>query len=152
MEFCPKCGRIVQPDAAYCQNCGALLTTTHGGYSSRQPFDTMGTQARPKYYPGGKNPWLAAALALGLGVFGIWGIGHMYAGRFARGVGLFFIGLVMGALFWLSVVLTIILIGYVGMILFGIFFIGGWLWQGFDAYNTAEEYNELYAVPPRTSW
>jgi hypothetical protein len=151
MEFCPNCGRTVQPDAAYCQNCGSLLMN-HSGYSSRQPYYSEGSTSTHRHSRGGKNPWLAAALALGLGIFGIWGIGHMYAGKFARGVGLFFVGLFIGALFWLSVILTIIYVGYVGMALFGIFFVGGWLWQTFDAYNSAEEFNELYVVPPKTSW
>jgi hypothetical protein len=103
-------------------------------------------------YRAGKNPWFAAALALALGVFGLWGIGHLYAGRVARGIGLLFVGLIVGGLFWLSVVLTVILIGYVGMALFGLFFVGGWLWQAFDAYNVAEEYNELHVPSPRSFW
>jgi len=139
---------MVEPNLAYCPYCGIPLTK-HSSFSSRQPYDTTGT----KYaYHGEKKPWIAAGLGLVLGVFGLWGIGHMYAGRFARGVGLFFVGLVIGGLFWLSVVLTVIFIGYVGMVLFGLFFIGGWLWQAFDAYNVAQEYNELHVPPPRTSW
>jgi hypothetical protein len=149
MEFCPYCGRSVQPDIAYCPYCGALITK-HSGFSSRQPYETMGSSST--IYRWGKSPWIAVALALGLGLFGLWGVGHMYAGRFARGVGLFFIGLFIGGLFWLSVVLTIIYIGYIGMFLFGLLFIGGWLWQAFDAYNSAEEYNELHLPPSRTVW
>ena len=70
----------------------------------------------------------------------------MYVGKIARGIGLLFAGLVIGGLFWFSVVLTVILVGYVGVALFGLFFVGGWLWQTFDAYNSAREYNELHAV------
>jgi hypothetical protein len=103
-------------------------------------------------YRMGKNPWLATALALGPGIFGLWGVGHLYAGRIARGFGLFVVGLIVGGLFWASVILTFFYIGFVGMILFGIVFLGGWLWQAFDAYNVTEEYNELYVVPRRNSW
>jgi hypothetical protein len=149
MEFCPSCGRMVQPDLAYCQFCGARLAK-HSSFSSREPYNTMGPSVAT--YRVGKRPWVAVALALVLGIFGLWGIGHFYAGKVARGIGLFFIGLIIGGLFWFSVILTVILIGYVGMILFGIFFVGGWLWQAFDAYNAAEEYNELHASPPRSSW
>lgn len=121
----------------------------HSSYSSRQPYQTMRSTA--KTY-GGKDPRVAAGLALVLGFFGLWGVGHMYVGRFARGISLLFAGLVVGGLFWLSVVLTVILIGYIGMILFGLFFIGGWLWQAFDAYNLAQEYNELHVHTLRAGW
>lgn len=139
---------MIEPNLAYCPYCGIPLTS-HSSFSSRHPYDTSSTRYS---YHSEKKPWIAAGLALVLGVFGLWGVGQMYAGRFARGVGLFFIGLVIGSLFWLSVVLTVIFIGYVGMVLFGLFFIGGWIWQAFDAYNVAEEYNELHVPPPRTTW
>jgi hypothetical protein len=147
MDFCPSCGRMVESNQAYCQNCGAPLSL-HNSYSSRTPFQTIDTNS----YRMGKNPWLATALAVGLGIFGLWGVGHLYAGRIARGFGLFVVGLIVGGLFWASVILTFFYIGFVGMILFGIVFLGGWLWQAFDAYNVTEEYNELYVVPRRNSW
>jgi len=140
MEFCPSCGRSVEPSLAYCSYCGVSLRTP--SYSSRQPYQTVGTYKRQ-----GKRPWVAAGLALVLGVFGLWGVGHLYAGKFARGIALFFVGLIIGGLFWFSVILTVILVGYVGIVLFGLFFVGGWLWQTFDAYNVAREYNELHETP-----
>jgi TM2 domain-containing membrane protein YozV len=149
MEFCPNCGRMVDPNVAYCQYCGAPLRM-HSSFSSRQPYDPF-TDTAPSYHDG-KRPWVAAALALVLGLFGIWGVGHIYAGRFARGMGFLFAGLIIGGLFWLSVVLTVILIGYVGMVLVGLVFVGGYLWQAFDAYVVAQEYNELHVPPQRTSW
>ena len=140
MVFCPGCGRAVEPSLVYCSYCGTSLRNT--SYSSRQPYQTFGTT----YKRQGKKPWVAAGLALALGLFGLWGIGHLYAGKFARGIGLLIAGLIVGGLFWFSVILTVILVGYVGIALFGLFFIGGWLWQAFDAYNSALEYNELHAT------
>jgi hypothetical protein len=148
MEFCPSCGRMVDPNLAYCQYCGAPLRK-HDSFSSRDPYQTIGVTN--SYHPG-KRPWVAAGLALVLGFFGLWGVGHFYAGRWGRGIGLFFIGLVIGGLFWFSIVLTVILIGYVGLVLFGLFFVGGWLWQAFDAYNLTQEYNELHVAPSKTNW
>jgi hypothetical protein len=147
MDFCPTCGRMVNANQAYCQNCAAPLSM-HDSYSSRQPFQNIDTT---RLYNSGKNLWLAAILALGLGIFGLWGIGHLYAGKIMRGVGVFFAGTIMGALFWSSIILALIRIGYVGMFLIGIVFVGGWLWQAFDAYNVTEEYNELH-VPTPKSW
>jgi len=140
MEFCPGCGRAVESSLVYCSYCGVSLRTP--SYSSRQPYQTVGTYKRQE-----KRPWVAVGLALVLGVFGLWGIGHLYAGKFARGIGLLFVGLIIGGLFWFSVILTVILIGYVGIALFGLFFVGGLLWQVFDAYNVAREYNELHETP-----
>jgi hypothetical protein len=57
---------------------------------------------------------------------------------------------ISGGVFWFSVVLAVILVGYVGMAIFGILFIGGWLWQGIDAYSTAQAYNELHATTVRS--
>jgi hypothetical protein len=139
---------MVEPNLAYCQSCGAALMK-HSSFSSRQPYDTVGATTT---YRVGKRPWIALGLALIFGIFALWGIGHIYAGKFARGIGLFFIGLFVGGLFWLSVILSIILVGYVGMALFGIFFLGGWVWQAFDAYGAAQEYNELHVPQPRSSW
>ena len=76
----------------------------------------------------------------------------MYAGRVGKGIGLLVVGLIIGGLFWFSVILTIILIGYIGIAIFGILFLGGWLWQSFDAYNTAQEYNELHGQRVQSQW
>ena len=141
---------MVQPEAAYCLNCRTLLSN-HDSFSSREPYQTFGT-GTIDLQRGGKNPWLAALVALALGFFGLWGVGQIYAGKLGRGVGLLVGGLIIAGLFWLSVVFTVISIGYVGMVLFGLFFFGGWLWQAFDAYNATAEYNELHVTPQKTIW
>jgi hypothetical protein len=147
MEFCPSCGRLVSPEAPYCSACGANLRQSSGysTSSSRQPYSVGAA-----YTPSKKDPKLATALALILGFFGLWGLGQIYAGSVAKGLGLFVAGLIIGGLFWFSVILTVIYIGYVGMAIFGIFFIGGWLWQALDAYSSAQAYNELHASAPRS--
>jgi TM2 domain-containing membrane protein YozV len=146
MEFCPSCGRLVSPEASYCPACSATLRRTSSYSSSRQPY-YVETSSTPR-----KNPRIAAALALVAGFFGIWGLGHIYAGSIAKGIGLFVAGAIIGGLFWLSVILTLIVIGYVGMAIFGILFIGGWLWQAMDAYSAAQEYNELHSAPVHSRW
>ena len=146
MEFCPTCRRLVSPEAAYCPVCSAPLRRTSHYSSSRQPY-SVETASTPK-----KNPRLAAVLALVPGFFGLWGLGHIYAGSIAKGLGLFVAGVIAGALFWFSVVLSIILVGYIGIAIFGILFIGGWLWQTLDAFSTAQAYNELHTAPVRAQW
>jgi TM2 domain-containing membrane protein YozV len=147
MEFCQSCGQQVSPEAPYCPSCGTSLRRTTSYYSSRQPYTVGSVYAVPR-----KNPMIALSLGLILGFFGLWGFGQVYAGRVGKGIGFFLIGAIIGGLFWLSVILTVILIGYVGMVIFGILFVGGWLWQAFDAYNSAQEFNEIYAQPVRAQW
>jgi TM2 domain-containing membrane protein YozV len=88
-----------------------------------------------------KSEGIAVVLALVLGFFGLWGVGHMYAGRVGKGIMLLVIGLIVGGLFWVSVLLTVILIGFVGIALFGLIMFAGWLWQTYDAYQTVKRYN-----------
>jgi hypothetical protein len=99
-----------------------------------------------------KSPGVAVMLALIAGLFGFWGIGHIYAGRAGKGVVLLIAGIVIGALFWASVILTLILIGIFGVIVFGLLLFGGWLWQTYDAYLTAREYNEFAIQHGRKPW
>jgi TM2 domain-containing membrane protein YozV len=138
MPYCPACGKEAQPTQAYCMNCGASLGQTGSyDYSSRPPYQTVGVAHSQNQ----KNPVIAAGLALVLGIFGLWGIGHMYAGRVGMGIGLLVTGLIIAGLIGVSVILTAIFIGYFGILLFGLLFLAGWLWQAYDAYRTAERYN-----------
>src|ERR1700719_2459139 len=107
MEFCPTCGRLVSLEASYCPACSAPLRRTSSYSSSRQPYYAE-TASAPR-----KNPRLAAVLALVPGFFGLWGLGHIYAGSIAKGLGMFVAGVIIGGLFWFSAILTIILVGYI---------------------------------------
>jgi len=99
-----------------------------------------------------KSEGLAVVLAIILGFFGLWGVGHMYAGKFGKGVLLLVAGLIFAGLFWVSLLLTIILIGYVGLVLFGLIMFAGWLWQAYDAYNTVKRYNQISLQTGRAPW
>ncbi|WP_456469306.1 hypothetical protein [Archaeoglobus sp.] len=91
-----------------------------------------------------KNPGTAAVLALVFGFFGLWGIGHVYVGRIARGIGLLLLGLLLGMLVVIS------LFGIFSEPALGSLFLGitatasivGWIWQTYDAYNLAKYYNQ----------
>ena len=105
-----------------------------------------------QYYVPQKNEAVAVLLALIAGIFGFWGIGHMYAGRFGKGIVLLIGGLMIAALFWTSVLLTLIVIGIFGVFVFGILLFCGWLWQTYDAYLTARQFNELSMQYGREPW
>jgi len=99
-----------------------------------------------------KSEGMAVVLALILGIFGLWGVGHVYAGKIGKGIGLLVAGLIFGGLFWVSLVLTVILIGFAGLAIFGLILFGGWLWQTYDAYETAKTYNILAQQTGRAPW
>jgi hypothetical protein len=94
---------------------------------------------------------------VGIGVFGI---GHVYVGRIGRGLVLIVISiaihipLVMGALLLFPMLL---LSGaafgalFIGVVLLGLINLGLWIWQGYDAYKLAKQFNahvEQYGKPP----
>jgi TM2 domain-containing membrane protein YozV len=141
MPFCPSCGKEVLSGTAYCPACDASL-------SQGAPVQT----AAPYSMVPQKSEGVAVVLAIILGIFGLWGIGHMYAGKFGKGVVLLILGLIFGGLFWVSIFLTVILIGFVGLALFGLIQFVGWLWQAYDAYQTVKTYNNLSRQSGRAPW
>ncbi|WP_456469518.1 hypothetical protein [Archaeoglobus sp.] len=94
----------------------------------------------------GKNEGIAALLALVLGFFGFWGIGHIYAGNLKKGLALLLLGLLLaGALILFSLAeLMAGMVFQLGPSSF-ILLIGaiGWIWQTFDAHKEAIKYNEM---------
>ena len=99
-----------------------------------------------------KSEGVAVVLAIILGFCGLWGVGHMYAGKSGKGVLLLVAGLIFAGLFWVSLLLTVILIGYVGLVLFGLIMFAGWLWQAYDAYKTVKRYNQIALQTGRAPW
>ena len=140
MPFCPSCGKEVLSSNAFCPSCGTQLS--QASHSPQAPVMLV-----PQ-----KSEGVAVVLALILGIFGLWGVGHMYAGKVGKGIVLLIVGLIFGGLFWVSILLTIILIGFVGIVLFGLIMLAGWLWQTYDAYETAKTYNNLARQSGRAPW
>lgn len=101
-----------------------------------------------------KNPGAAAVIALVVGVLLFWGVGHIYAGKVMKGIGIMIAGWVVEGLFWLSFLGVIYGgIGAVAVIaLFGLLAIGGWLWQTFDAYSLAKYYNDYVRTHGVEPW
>jgi len=142
--YCPNCGREVAESDVKCPSCGHLLKTT------AMPVVVL------------KSPGKAAILAFLPGLVGIWGLGHLYLGRFLKGLAILAVGIV------LAIMGTIIAPGaFMGFIAstFGgpgrelagagmlIFVVGtiGFFWQVYDAYKLAKKFNAhvmQHGVPP----
>ena len=85
------CGKQVSADARFCPECGRRFqsTTLPTPPPPPQPALAVGVVMAEA-----TNPGLAALLALLVGV-GIFGIGHIYVGRIARGLVLAVISIVL---------------------------------------------------------
>ena len=154
MPFCPRCGKEVLEGSSFCPSCGQDLRT-----AANQP------PAYVQYLPS-KSPALAALLALLLSLVGIWGIGHIYAGRWARGIAFLLVGL-FG---WIPVVLLGVMAAGLGIVAapftFGLSFlglaafvallalvlVGVWAWHVYDAYHLANVYNAEVRRTGRAPW
>lgn len=158
MPFCDRCGREVGADENFCPSCGRKLRGISDGH---QPYSAGTSMPRDQYDTGGRiqeapryaalptrSPGIAALLALLLGLFGIFGIGHIYVGKIARGLVLLVAGILVVPVFLAIGVLGIISLdgnfmhgGFVLMILSGAIWFILLIWQTFDAYRLANEFN-----------
>lgn len=124
---------------------------------SQQQYDQRYPQypQYPSYQYGGqqKSAGIAAVLALVLGLFGVMGIGHMYVGRLSRG----FIILIAGLALIAAITITAVL-GVAAPVLWAVTLICGialvllWIWQTYDAYRLANEYNYSMYRSGRPAW
>jgi hypothetical protein len=91
---------------------------------------------------------IAAILALGPGLFGLMGLGHIYVRALAKGLVLLIIGAVLGLFTWVLIIDLFLLspldmgpngAGLIGAVaLFSLIFFPLWLWQAYDAYLSAK--------------
>lgn len=180
MAFCSKCGaKIINEGDPFCSNCGAKLV---GQEVSHIPLSkTEGKANCPncntKVHPRAQSCWhcghklqgtgerksekVVLILAVGVGLFGCLGIGHMYLGRLTKGFVLLFAGLII------DTASSLFLIGYflskeeqqgpsfiktysydnnylVGGGLVGLVYLVLWIWQIVDAKRVYRKINKSY--------
>ena len=148
--YCPNCGRASNPGARFCENCGAALSSGQ----QAPPMDRSYAPAPPPPYQTGapyqapppnygqpmygpvpmKNAGLAALIALIIP-----GAGHIYDGKVEEGI----LFLIISVVLWVIGILTL-----VGLILVPIFYI----WQIFDAYSKANQYNMAVQQTGQAPW
>jgi len=146
--YCDNCGANLLEGTKFCPNCGAdsgvaakpaqapyQQTTTQ--YSGTQPYAPI-----PTHYHKRKEP----ALAVILSWFVMLGLGHMYAGKPGKGIGLFFGGMCCGGIIAGGYVMLFMFYGNIGfaIALIAIGALGAIviaLYTHIDAYMTANKYN-----------
>ena len=125
-KFCVHCGERINYYSEICPKCGVRQTVQIHRTSSVTP------QKIPS-----KNPALAAILNVLL-----IGLGHLYLGKFMRGLGLFIIS--VG-------ILTITTFSAGSDAMWGMVIVL-WLFAGYDGYNQAKRYNILAARDGVSPW
>jgi len=162
---CPSCGRESAPGAKFCENCGTPLPSEQNFQAPGQQYAQAPPQAnvaqpeygpppqygpqpygQPQYgpqpygqpmYPMAqmKNAGIAAVLA-----FLIAGLGHIYLGLITKGI----MYIILMVVLWIVGIFTF----GIGFIIYIVF----WLWQIYDAYNKANEYNAALQQTGRAPW
>ncbi len=121
LRKCPNCGTELKYGGKFCPNCGASLEAVSNCDVPKTNMEVKAAANQPTVTTK-KNPIVAAILSL---IFP--GIGQLYIGQNNKG-GLF---VVLAAV---SIVLMVLLIGFILYVLF-------WLWAIFDAYASAQKLN-----------
>lgn len=101
---------------------------------------------------------IALILALVLGLFGIWGIGHIYLGRIVRGVGFLLLGLLAPSIILILTLgalvgagsFPIVVLGLLILLLIVLFIL--FVLHVYDAYALANRYNEILERTGMAPW
>lgn len=148
MRYCPKCGEQIRQQARFCDQCGYSLSGPSTARKVRVDYQATRPRQIPTPEVSDTNPWIPAILALGPGLFGIMGLGHIYVKSRSKGLVLLVVGAVLGSVTWVLIVGLFFLspldmgpdggglIAAVGML--SIVFFPLWLWQAYDAYSIAK--------------
>ena len=154
LPFCKQCGKEISQDARFCPYCGADQT------SYAMPPIQAGLET--------KNTGLTAVLALIAGIFGLWGVGHIYVGKIGKGLALLILGIILEWIVGFFVLFGATFGGMFGYHHYGLAgLVGGllggviiWLlitlvifiWQIYDAYKLAKYYNEYVQRYRKAPW
>jgi TM2 domain-containing membrane protein YozV len=150
---CPNCGKESAPGSKFCENCGTILPTDQNAqatgeqYAQAAPPGNAPPYGPPPAYgqpqPGQplygtiplKNAGLAAVLA-----FLIPGLGHIYLGLITKGI------------LYIILMVVLLFLGFFTLGITWIIYIIFWLWQIYDAYKRANQYNFTVQQTGRAPW
>jgi len=148
LRYCPRCGAQMRSEARFCDQCGHSLSGPGTARKVRSDYPPSKPQLPSAPVTSRASPMIAAILALGPGLFGLMGLGHIYVRALAKGLVLLVIGAVLGLFTWVLIIDLFLLspldMGPNGaeltgaVALFSFIFFPLWLWQAYDAYLNAK--------------
>ena len=161
LPFCDQCGKLISPDAVFCPSCGRKVQASPPSPTS-SPVAPPPAQTTPVTGPvmiaETKNPGLTAVLALIVGI-GLFGIGHIYVGRLRRGILLLLVSIVLHV--GLALLFPFMMLSYIvgsgapqttAFVLLSLVNLVLWVWQSYDAYNLAKQFNEHVRQYGKAPW
>jgi len=146
--FCDQCGKAVPADAAFCPSCGRKRQVSIKS-PPPQSIQTASPAVPVIAVTESKNPGVAALLAFLVGI-GFMGVGHIYVGKIGRGIVLLIVGLVLRGLVALALIWGFFA-GLGAFVLLGLVSLALWVWQTYDAYKLAKQFNahvQQHGKPP----
>ena len=156
--FCDQCGKAVPADAAFCPSCGRKRQVSIE--SPPPPSVQTASPGALVTVTESKNPGVAALLAFFVGI-GLFGIGHVYVGRIGRGLVLLVISIVIHIPLFLgfvalplSVFVSASAFGgwFIAVVFFGLVNLALWVWQTYDAYKLAKQFNAHVQQHGKAPW
>jgi len=122
--YCAKCGNNMNEGQQFCDKCGTKVGTA--GEGAQQPQQPV--------YQREKSDGLAAVLSF------LWaGLGQIYVGRIGRGLAIMLLGILIVIIGFFTFFLLILVLVY-------------WIWNVYDAYKLAQEYNDRLRSTGNRPW
>jgi len=126
--YCVKCGAEIELGNDFCGKCGHKV-----GSAPQRPNTVVMRE---------KSEGGAAVLSL------LWGgLGQIYVGKIARGLGIMLVCVLLSMLSILLLFVSFILIIFMALIMLAFL-----IWNIFDAYNLAKEYNNHLMTTGNRPW
>jgi hypothetical protein len=165
-KFCSNCGESLQKLNANneaiknCPKCKIDLFQVGRG---EIPLRNSSVVDQLPY----KSPGTAALIAFIGGIFALPGLGHIYIGNVGRGIGILISGIIIYALFTITMIFSFSLQGFLFLaaykppigfeslfILFvlGIAYFVLWIWQIFNARKRAKKFNKSIRTAGKEPW
>ena len=143
--YCVKCGSEIPDGSEFCSKCGNPVSPSasqNNTYANPQPYAYQ--YQRPL-----KSTGLAAVLS-----FLFTGLGQVYVGKIARGIGFIVCGVVIALVMMSMITIFISSYGAVWIIavIASIVCIAVWIFNVIDAYKLANEYNDVLQQTGNPPW
>ncbi|MBI0583254.1 MAG: TM2 domain-containing protein [Methanomassiliicoccus sp.] len=155
--YCPNCGKDSVAGSKFCESCGTVLPTEQNAQAAGQQYNNQTPPPQQQAPPYGqpqygqpygqpmyapiplKSAGLAAVLAF------LWaGLGHIYLGLITKGI----LYMILYIVLWVVSFFLIFFTFGISLIIPFIF----WIWQVYDAYKLANQYNSTVQQTGRAPW
>lgn len=150
-NFCPKCGAPQEKQSeSFCGKCGNKIYNNNPCSKCNTQY-TQGNNPNSNYVRQRPLEWksesITLILTIVLGILGLGGIGHIYLGKIARGIGIMIVGFII-----LIIGVGLAMVNPFAIIISVIILIPFGIWVIFDARDECRFYNDYLEQNGRSPW